>query len=344
MPSGGDTFFLAIDQIPSSIRVSSSGPNQRWDFTTLLAPYSKAYVWRSAGKSKSNVERLLTQTEAFTEATYLKTANDLSLSSAIGRDPLGISRNASISFSPALIVRKYPMRYGDQANSKVTMTIKTARTDVAPAILRKLPFQPDSLRFRVTLERFSHIDAWGRLIIPGGIHEVLRQKQEEHRTIQVDARVGQRKWHHITHLVPVRELFPNSDMLTYAFYSNTTPEPVASVLVNPRDNTVLRVEYKAHDTEEDLPLLLSSRASIFAFPNPVIVSARFEFFNLPTGEYELSIYSLLGVPIIRKHYQISGNRTERLDVSELRKGAYLYTLKDDRGNTIATKRLMVIRP
>lgn len=344
MPSGGDTFFLAIDQIPSNIRALSSGSNQRWDFTTLLAPYSRAYVWRSAGRSKSNVERLFTQTEAFTEALYLKTGSELSLSYASGRDPLGISRNAYISFSPALVVRKYPMRYGDQSTSKVTMTILTASEDVTPAILRKLPFQPDSLRFRVTLERFSHIDAWGRLIIPGGIHEVLRQKQEEHRTIQVDARVGQRKWHHITHLVPLRELFPNPDVLTYIFYSNTTPEPIATVSVHSQDNTTLRVEYKAHDTTEDLPLLLSTKASIFAFPNPVIVSARFEFFNLPAGEYELSIYNLLGVPIIRKHYQISGNRTERLDVSELRKGAYLYTLKDERGNTIATKRLMVIRP
>jgi hypothetical protein len=51
------------------------------------------------------------------------------------------------------------------------MTITCAAADASPLILRKLPFQPDSLRFRVNVERLTEVDAWGRLIIPGGIYD-----------------------------------------------------------------------------------------------------------------------------------------------------------------------------
>ena len=37
-------------------------------------------------------------------------------------------------------------------------------------------------------------------------------------------------------------------------------------------------------------------------------------------------------------------KTIKLDISKLRKGTYLYSLTDAKGKTIATRRLMVIRP
>lgn len=342
MPKDGDTFYLAIDQMPSSIQVTSPGPNQRWDFTTLLAPYSRAYLWKS--EYAAGTPLLKSQTDVFTEAIYHRTGNGLFLLSARGQDPLGLSRNAQVSFSPALKIRSYPMRYRDQHTQRYTMTITSGSNDVAPAILKKLPYRPDSLRLRVAVERYVEVDAWGRMIIPGGIHNVLRERQEEHFTVQIDARVGNRKWQHITHLVPLSQLLLKQDIKNYLYYTDELPEPIANVSVNPVNQTVLRVEFKAHNVEEDFPLLISSRPNVFAYPNPVIALARFEFFNLPPGDYELSIYNLLGVPLIQKHYQINGNRTERIDVSDLRKGPYLYALKDERGNTIITKRLVVIRP
>lgn len=330
--------------MPSNIRVTSPGPNQRWDFTTLLAPYSRAYLWKNDVTSVPGTTLLKSQTENYTEAIYQRVGNTLHLLSARGQDPLGLSRNAQISFSPALKIRSYPIRYRDQHIQRYSMTVTSASSDIAPAILRKLPYRPDSLRLRVSVERYVEIDAWGRMIIPGGIHDVLRERQEEHFNIQIDARVGHRKWQHITHLVPVQQLFTKQDTKNYLYYTDDIPEPVANISVNPADNTALRVEFKAHNTEEDLPLLTSNRPNLFAYPNPVIALARFEFFNLPPGDYELSIYNLLGVPLIQKRYQLNGNRTERMDVSDLRKGPYLYSLKDERGNTIITKRLVVIRP
>ena len=43
-------------------------------------------------------------------------------------------------------------------------------------------------------------------------------------------------------------------------------------------------------------------------------------------------------------YYIDGNRTEKVDVSELRKGTYLYSLSNEQGKTLSTRRLIVVRP
>jgi hypothetical protein len=157
-------------------------------------------------------------------------------------------------------------------------------------------------------------------------------------------RVGRRKWQHISSMLDIPIIFPHTETLGYAFYSNSFPEPIAKATMEPGSgNTVAHMAFKVFDTGET-PLLTSLGPNIFVYPNPAIVNARFEFFNLPTGEYELSIFDPIGRPILLKRYSVSGNRTEKIDVSEFRKGGYLYTLKDSRGNTIATKRFTVIRP
>ncbi|MCB0598025.1 MAG: T9SS type A sorting domain-containing protein, partial [Phaeodactylibacter sp.] len=69
-----------------------------------------------------------------------------------------------------------------------------------------------------------------------------------------------------------------------------------------------------------------------------------EFTNLAPGRYKLKIHNILGIEEWRKTYQISGNHTEKVDISSLRKGTYLYSLVDDRGKTITTRRLIVVRP
>ncbi len=343
LPSNGDTFFLAIDKLPAGIRVLAPGPNQRWDFTSLVAPFARQYVWKSEPGGKSGIQYLSTQTESLSEARFLRTSSEIKLYEAFGQDPFGLSRKSRMVYSPALPTLKFPLRYRDHSIHRSNLTITIAAGDLSNLFMRKLPFQPDSIRLKVAVERRTEADAWGKLIIPGGIHDVVRQKQTENRTIQMEARVGQRKWQNITAIAPMADLFPSPNSIAYAFFSNNALEPIAVATVDPRDQAVEKVEFRVTETLE-LPMLMSMKADVFAFPNPAIVNVRFEFFNLPAGDYELSIYNLLGVPLIKKRYFISGNRTEKVDISELRKGTYLYALKDDRGNTLTTKRLIVIRP
>lgn len=343
LPGDGDTFVLATDQLPTGIRVQGPGQDLRWDFTSLQAPFSRRHVWRQLPGAKGGIQHLSASTTNFSEAIFHKTATEVRLHSAYGKDPFGLSPKSHVVYTPSLPLRKLPQRYGSRYQYKGSAVITAASSDAPSALLRKLPFRPDSLRLKVSILLNSETDAWGKIIIPGGIFEVLREKQTQTFQFQLEARIGQRRWQNISSLTPMNELFPRTSATTYYFWSNDALEPIATVATNPANDTPESVDFKVTDLKE-IPNLNSSKPDIFAYPNPAIVSIRLEFFNLPAGEYELSIYNLLGTPLIKKKYFVSGNRTEKLDISELRKGTYLYNLKDERGNSITTKRLIVIRP
>ena len=86
------------------------------------------------------------------------------------------------------------------------------------------------------------------------------------------------------------------------------------------------------------------RPGVYAYPNPAINDARFEFTNLNRDTYTLKIYNILGAEVLKKQYFVNGTRTEKVDLTDLRKGTYLYSLIDSKGKTLTTKRLMIIRP
>ena len=83
---------------------------------------------------------------------------------------------------------------------------------------------------------------------------------------------------------------------------------------------------------------------IYAYPNPSIVNVRFEFSNLNPDNYKLKIFNILGIEVWSEEYYINGNRTTKVNVGNLKKGTYLYSLVDSKGKTISTKRLVVIKP
>ena len=88
----------------------------------------------------------------------------------------------------------------------------------------------------------------------------------------------------------------------------------------------------------------STQPDVYAYPNPAINDVRFEFSNLPPAKYKLKVFNILGMTLMEEDYQLSGFKTVKWDVSKLRKGTYLYSLVNNEGKTIATRRLMVIRP
>lgn len=347
MPGAGDTSYLAADNLPSGIKVQGPGPNQRWDFTTLQAPYAQRLLWRPAQQGRLIQQfrgaNLVSPLDGFTEGYFRKSNSDIRLVGTYGADPLGVCRQAYTVYSPHLIVRRTSMRYRDRHQQKFTAISLMAAKDLPGAFLRKLPLSPDSVRLHLTIDRREEADAWGKMIIPGGIFDVLREKQIETRQLRVSVKIGQRKWQDITSMIALHDFLPEPGQVTYHFYSNDAIEPIASIFLDGQERDVKKALFKAIDFN-DVQTPGNLKPDIYGFPNPAIVNVRFEFANLPAGDYELAIFNLLGVPVWKERYFVSGNRTEKIDISELRKGTYLYSLKDDRGNIVATKRLVVIRP
>lgn len=347
MPRTGDTLLTAVDNLPS-IKNIASGRQQRWDFAMLEAPYTRSTVWKPASKgSAASLFKSAEYTAPLDEQSegyYRTQGNDLILLGAVGPDPLNLSRKSVLRFIPGLIERRYGLRYGDAFQDEANMVLTLGENDIPSWFRKKLPVSPDSLRLRVNYDRQYDVDSYGRMIVPGGIFDVIRERRIEIIEMRLEVKVGRRRWQDITRSIKDKELVRAQKKISYHFYSSSSKEPVAKVWMSSNEKKVLKIEFKPREQESVVQNVASVRPDIYVSPNPAIASVRFEFFNLPPGTYKLSIFNIIGQEEWSKMYTINGNYAEQVDISQLKKGAYLYSLKDERGRTLSTKRLMVIRP
>jgi len=348
MPRAGDTLLTAVDNLPNSIKSIASGRHQRWDFAMLEAPYIRSTVWKPASKGSAaatfkNAEYIAPIDEQ-TEGYFRTQGNDLILLGTVGPDPLNLSRKSLLRFSTGLIERRYGLRYGDAFQDEANVVLTLGEDDIPSWFRKKLPVSPDSLRLSITYDRQYDVDSYGRMIVPGGIFEVIRERRIEIIDLRLEVKVGRRRWQDISRSVKDKELLRSQKKISYHFYSNNSKEPVAKVWMSSNERKVLKIEFKPRERESVVQNVANVRPDIYVSPNPAIASVRFEFFNLPAGTYKLSIFNIIGQEEWSKMYTINGNYAEQVDISQLKKGAYLYSLKDERGRTLSTKRLMVIRP
>jgi len=347
-PSVGDTLYTAVDNLPANIPLTAAGGDQRWDFSSLQAPFSRATVVRPPEDGRgadgfSQADFMIRQAENL-EAYYRSGDNALLLLGYYGTDPLQLGTEVLTRFRPPIVDRHAPLRYLDTHEESYDVSLPFSTDELPRQILDQLPITPDSLRIRIHSERADVVDAWGKMIIPGGIYDVLREKRIELRETRLDAKVGFLPWQDITDLVPNLGDLGKLTIVSHHYFSNEALEPIAVVYLNEPEEEVLRVEYKANDISTEVQTIGEMKPGVYAFPNPAIVNVRFEFSNLPAGKYTLSIFNIIGVEQWREEYFIDGGHIEKVNIAGLSKGTYLYSLTDSRGKTITTKRLLVIKP
>jgi hypothetical protein len=354
LPQVGDTLRTAVDNLPSNISLNPIGANQRWDFTSLQAPFTRQTIVKPAAEgahaANFRLATMLIQLSDNAEIYYRSTGttfqSTFQLVGIYGKDPVGFGIDVMTRFSPPAVERRAPLRYKDNNHVESNILLPFSADDLPDFVLDQLPITPDSLRIRLAISRRDIVDAWGKITIPGGIYDVLREKRTEIRDTRVDAKLGFFPWQDITGLIPGSDLIGKDTTVSYYFLSNESKEPIAIVTMDRDEKRAIRVEYKAdnNDLMTDVQNVKSLKPGVYAFPNPAIVNVRFEFSNLPPGNYKLTLYNILGAPVWSQRYYINGQRIEKVDISDLRKGTYLYSLQDDNGKTIATKRLVVVRP
>ncbi len=353
-PEVGDTLYTAIDNMPSNISITSPGGPQSWSFASLQAPFTRRTIVQAAASGPAagvfpSADVLLSLGNN-SDGYFNVTNNRFELVGISGMDPIGQGVQIQARYSPPVIYRRSPMNFFDVNQSQSALLVAFAADDLPSAILDLLPITPDSLRIRISTNRVDVVDAWGTLTIPGGIYDVLREKRTQYQDVRLDIRVGFFPWQDITDIVlqltgieGIAQLGQDTTV-TYNFFSNEAKEPIAVVTMNDAGTAPATVEYKAKEVVSNVQNTNGLKPGVYAFPNPAIVNVRFEFSNLPKGEYTLRIFNVLGEEVMKKRYYVNGSRTEKVDISQLKKGAYLYSLVNDRGKTLVTKRLVVVRP
>lgn len=348
-PQVGDTLETAIDNMPTGINIGTTGGPFEWDFTNLQAPFSSSVIYKNpasgTGSGNFPTADLLVEILGESETYFNVTGNEVQLLGTYGSDPVNFGLTLLIDFEPALIERRAPLSFIDQHISNANVLVPFSADDIPGGILDSLILAPDSIRIRIGIDRTDLVDAYGTLQIPGGSFEVLRQKRTEMRETLVEAKFAIGGWVDVTDFIPgADDLLGEQTVESYFFWSDEAKEPIAIVTMDESNTMPTRVEYKAIDFVSSVSKTVRSNPSMFAYPNPAFEEVRFDFSNIPPGNYQLNIINILGVRVYHQSLWINGNRTVKVNLADFRKGTYLYSLVGKDDLTLATKRLIVLRP
>lgn len=348
-PAVGDTLKTATDNLPDGIDLGNPGGPQTWDFTSLQAPFTSNTLFLDpsvGGAFSSFLNADLMVLLAGDNETYFNvTSNRLEYLGYYGSDPIGLGLSLVVRYSPVLVERRAPLNYQNAYESTANLLLPFSADDIPGGFLDSLPITPDSFRIRVNIARSDEVDAFGTVKLPGTSFQVLRMKRIDVNTTRLDAKLPFVEWTDITELVPENPFLGELTTVSYYFFSNQAKEPIAVVTVNPDTEEPQRVDFKVGDEVINSSLTMTNiQPSLFAFPNPSYGEVRFDFQNLATGNYRIKIYNILGMEVWQKEFWVAGNKSIKVNLDQLRKGTYLYSLVNSKGKTLATKRLMIVRP
>lgn len=348
LPQEGDAILFFVDHLPASIDPGKAGSAQRWNFMTLLSPFIRRSVYTksetSGLQSIFKESDLCRKIDESTEAFYIKEDGDFLLAGYAGMDPFGLGVRSIYRYDNPLVEQRRNVQYGDGSNTKTSMTTTFTLNDLPTKIRQLLPVTPDSIRLQMTTQRIDEVDAWGNMLMPGGFFDVLREKRSEARNLRIETKIGSLPWQDITNTLPDNDIFGNHVFLSYYFYAEEFNEALVKIFMKADNKGVDKVIYRANIIDQAIQDVGAIRPGVYAFPNPAIVNARFEFTSLPPDRYRLSIKNILSEEIWAEEFYIQGNDLQKVDVSFLAKGTYLYSLKDSKGKILSTKRLVIIRP
>lgn len=349
MPSQGETLKTWVSASTNVDLGTTDGP-QTWDFTTLskdaennvelLSPSEGSIDVPSADfliKTGEFVERYFVKSDANITEVYLKTI-----------DPVFQTFEITNAYEEAPVYRKGNIDFGQTYSNNSLYRAAIAWDELPDTITGQVGLAFDSIRINTNFLRTDEIDAYGTVQLPDGNWEALREKSTLERTISIDVFfLG--TW--ITAPTEVLEtalggfadlLAPDTSYMTN-FYSDQAIEVLAAFNTT-EDGEILSSEFKAGSEITNIIDLENKRPDVSTFPNPSFGNVSFNFENTPSGIYTIQVYNILGKKLWSKDVTLSSNKPIYADLTNLKKGTYLYSVYDSSGNKITTKRLVILNP
>jgi Secretion system C-terminal sorting domain len=352
-PKAGDTLRYATDASPSGINPATPpGGNQVWDFSSLNAGSKNDDIFLAAATGLNNTAfagaDLLIKGAIGTESYYNVTNNKVEIMGFAGALQDFFNLKVIARYSPAVVEWRAPTNFFDINQQSSNLTLPFSVKDLPAAVFAAVPIKPDSVRLSIKISRLDVVDGWGSCKIPGGQFQVLRQKRTVYTTTNLDVKVPPLGWFDVSQLAGsgLSNLVGTDTTVTYHFLNNSTKEEIAAITMNNQLSAAVSARFKYLKTTpvEDVLDFAPGTANIQAFPNPAVEYVRFNCSNLPQGRYTLKIFNIIGRVVWRDNYDINGTRSILVDLDKFKKGTYLYSLIDQKGNTIGTKRLVVLKP
>lgn len=364
-PQVGDDFDISIANSFAPLAITPAGGNQTWDFTALTGTSADFTVGDATTGAAAAIyptaHIIIPEFGGVAGDGYVKVdANEMSTVGVIG-SLAGFVSNFPIRYDPIQVEIQTPLMATSSFSSSYAFieaidphdppgtAIDTLITNIELQLLGVVVV--DSVRVIFTANRQSDVDAWGTVNLPNASFDVLRLRSFDITNTQVEAKVTtlglpNPNWQTPADLGIDVSAFPfigQDTVVSYDFWNDTEKMPIVSMTTAPDGTTI---EYAAYlssfaTSTEDIRTISTS---VRTYPNPAYEELNIELKNFDNGNYTLKMYNIIGKQIWKKTYFVNEERTIKLDVSKLRKGTYIYTIFDEKGRNITTRRVMVIKP
>ena len=355
-PAVGDTLNEAVDNSPA-VNNGTVGGSQTWDFTALKANVLRKTAVRPVTEGANSADfpaanlifKSLNGNVAGTEQYMKSSTSKIEYIGYSGNAPANLGFKVNAVFNPSEILRRAPMKFFDNSVTNSALNITFPASIIPDSLLGG--FKPDSIRINFKSNRVDLVDAWGKMNIPNGSFDVLREKRTNFTDTKIEVKLPIVGWFDATSFLgggAGGASFGKDTTVQYHYFSNTAKEPIAVVSVDPlKNDSVLTVTFKPINikiTDINEILDVADVNSLSLYPNPAVNEVNIKVSDVPTGNYNLVVYNILGRQIMRKSYYINGNTVIKEDVTALPKGNFLFSLSNSSGKIINTKRLLIIRP
>lgn len=338
-PAAGDSLKTATDIAPQGIVMTPSGGPQTWDFSSLNPSDRQVTLFQPAAEGSSSANfpgAELVSINAGAEVYYDVSPTAFSILGISGEGlGGGFPIEADFRYAPPLVEREAPLNFFDVDNYASNATIALATSDLPSGLLDSLGFPSDlfdSIRIRISVTRFSLVDGYGTLTIPGGTYDVLRQKRTDYTATGLDVHtfLG---WVDIGAILGSEFAFPTDTTITFNFLSNTAKEPIAIVTVDSTELVATEVVYKDNGIPSAINPVTEEIILVMVSPNPASEDITFEIKNFVPEKYNVLLFDSNGRRVLTE--ALTAER-QTISIASLSAGMYLYKVMDKQRQVVFT--------
>lgn len=350
-PEAGDTLKYNVAADGFVIDLLGPGENVNWNFGELAVDREIDRPVISAVDDPVFTDAdIFMDIDANTVGYYRVNATSVDLIGLRGKTPLLDQFMVEAPLNPSRPDRRAPLSYGDAFDITTSNRIVVSPDSLPQEALDELGSlitEVDSIRLTTTSVRQDIIDAAGTLTINNQTYDVIREKRTEILATTVEVKTGIFGYIDITS--NLRSLFPEYQdfigpqplVTTFYFWSPGEKEAIATVTQD-SDGTYSQLTYKRGDAINSTGGPYLRQADINVYPNPAHGQTFFEVNGLDAGDYTISVLNVLGRKVADTRFSpIAGEAKVPLDLGKLPRGTYLYSLTNERGRILTTRRLMV---
>ncbi len=327
------------------------GENLEWDLRSISQDQAieTLYAEPTEGEASEMFPDADLLDKSTTQEIYYKSFNNKIVE--IGRsglDPvLGII-NLTFNNEGESVLRRAPMAFGDAYDDESSFMIAAPSSVIPDTLFPGLSGFIDSMRLTVITDNNDFVDSWGTLRLPGADYEVLRIKRTTNTNAILEVKAPFIGWSVLDENNPLTaalgdlaDLLGESTTTSYQFYANDNKEILADLTYNDQDSLLTAI-YKG-DIITAVNDVDFKDVTVKTYPNPTYGDVTFELSNLPTGDYNVVLYNIIGKRLWSHKFD-NNSRRLNANLSHLNRGTYLYSIVDGKGRKITTKRLMIVTP